>query len=74
MAKRKVEKVLLSPIAAEIEKVRKRLKSLQPRVSKKDQKKIDLEVKKLLKFRVDLAGYCRRMTQPFTIPPEEPEK
>ena len=74
MAKRKVEKVLLSPIATQIDKVRKRLKSLRPRVSKADQEKIDLEIKELLKFRKDLVGYCKRMTQPFRIPLEQPEK
>jgi hypothetical protein len=74
MAKRKVEKVLLSPIATQIDKVHKRLKSLRPRVSKADRDKIDLEIEELVNFRKELAGFCRKMTQPFNIPPEEPEK
>jgi hypothetical protein len=74
MAKRKVEKVLLSPIAAQIDKVHKRLKSLRPRVSKADQAKIDLEIEELRTFRKELAGFCRKMTQPFKLAPEEPEK
>jgi hypothetical protein len=74
MAKRKVEKVLLSPIATQIDKVRKRLNSLRPRVSDADQQTIDLEIEKLVKFRKDLAGFCKRMTQPFRLPLKEREK
>jgi hypothetical protein len=74
MAKRKVEKVLLSPIATQIDKAHKKLKSLRPRVSKEDQTKIDLEIAELLTFRKDLAAFCKKMTQPFKIAPEEPEK
>jgi hypothetical protein len=74
MAKRKVEKILLSPIATQIDKVRKKLNSLRPRVSQADQQTIDLEIEKLAKFKKDLAGFCRRMTQPFRLPPKEREK
>jgi hypothetical protein len=74
MAKRKVEKILLSPIAKQIDKVREKLNSLRPRVSEADQQTIDLEIEKLVKFRKDLAGFCKRMTQPFRLPPTEREK
>jgi hypothetical protein len=74
MAKRKIQKVLLSPIATQIDKVHKKLKTLRPRVSEADQEKIDLEIKELLTFRKDLAGFCKRMTQPFRLKPEQPEK
>jgi hypothetical protein len=74
MAKRKVEKILLSPIAKQIDKVHGRLNSLRPRVSEADQQTIDLEIDKLVKFRKDLAGFCKKMTQPFRLPTREREK
>ena len=74
MAKRKVEKILLSPIAKQIDKVREKLNSLRPRVSEADQQTIDLEIEKLVKFREDLAGFCKKMTQPFSLPPKKREK
>ena len=74
MAKRKVEKILLSPLAKQIDKVHERLNSLRPRVSEADQQTIDLEIDKLVKFRKDLAGFCKKMTQPFRLPPRERER
>jgi hypothetical protein len=64
MAKLKLE-ISLSPIAAQIDKAKKKLESLRPRVSAADQKDIDLEIKELLKCRKELAAFCRRMTHSF---------
>lgn len=70
MAKAKLE-VSLSPIAAQIDQVTKKLKALRPRVAKADQKKIDLEIKVLLKARKGLAALCHNMTSAFTPASEE---
>jgi hypothetical protein len=64
MAKRKLE-VTLTPIATQIGKAQAKMKSLKPRVSVADQKAIDLEIKKLEKFRKELAEFCGRMTHGF---------
>jgi hypothetical protein len=69
MAKQKLE-VSLSPIAAQIDKAATKLKSLRPRVSSADQKKIDLEIKELQKVRKGLAAFCRRMTHSFKPAPK----
>ena len=70
MAKRKLE-VTLTPIAAQIDKARATMKSLRPSVSRADQKAIDLEIKKLSKFRKELADFCGRMTHGFKPAREE---
>jgi hypothetical protein len=70
MAKPKLE-VSLSPIATQIDKAAKKLKSLRSSVSSADQKKIDLEIKELLKVRKGLAAFCKRMTHAFKPAPEE---
>jgi hypothetical protein len=64
MAKPKLE-ISLSPIAAQIDKAKKKMESLRPRVSAADQKDIDLEITELLKCRKELAAFCRKMTHAF---------
>ena len=64
MAKAKLE-VKLLPIAAQIDKAQAKMESLRPKVSAADQKAIDLEIKKLEKFRKELAEFCGRMTHGF---------
>jgi hypothetical protein len=70
MAKRKLE-ISLSPIVAQIDKTKKKLESLRPRVSAADQKDIDLEIKELLQCRKELAAFCRRMTHSFKPAPKK---
>jgi hypothetical protein len=64
MAKRKLE-VTLKPIATQIDKSQAKMESLRPKVSAADKKAIDLEIKKLEKFRKELAEFCGRMTHGF---------
>jgi len=64
MAKAKLE-VKLLPIAAQIDKAQAKMESLRPKVSAADKKAIDLEIKKLKKFRKELAEFCGRMTHGF---------
>jgi hypothetical protein len=70
MAKPRLE-ISLSPIAAQIDKAQKKLKSLRPRVSAADQKDIDLEIKELLKCRKEIVAFCGRMTHIFKPTPEK---
>ena len=66
MAKKKLE-ISLSPIAAQIDKAGKKLKSLRSQVSTSDQKKIDLEIKDLKKIRAVVVKACGgRMTHAFS--------
>ena len=61
MAKLKLA-VSLSPIAAQIDKAEKKLKSFRPSVSAASQKAIDLDIKKLKKVRAQVASLCHKMT------------
>lgn len=66
MAKKKLE-ISLSPIAAQIDKAEKQLKSLRSQVSASDQRKIDLEIKDLKKIRTVVVKACGgRMTHVFS--------
>jgi hypothetical protein len=66
VAKKKLE-ISLSPIAAQIDKAKKKLKSLRSQVSTSDQKKIDLEIKDLKKIRGVVVKACGgRMTHAFS--------
>lgn len=62
MAKRKL-KVRFSPIAAQIKKVAKKLKSIRARVSAADQKTIDLELRDLKECNKTLSARCLRMNR-----------
>jgi hypothetical protein len=58
-------KVKLSPIAREIDKATKELKALRSKVSPKERKKLNLEIKGLHKAKVVVALYCKKMTSIF---------
>jgi len=55
-------KVKLSSIAKEIDKATKQLKALRSKVSPKERKKLNLEIKGLHKAKVAVAQYCKKMT------------
>jgi hypothetical protein len=57
--------VKLSPIAKEIDKATKKLKAIRKKLSPKERKKLDLEIKDLCKARVLIAESCRKMTVIF---------
>jgi len=57
--------VKLSPIAKEIDKATKQLKAIRSKVSSKERKKLNLEIKALHKARGLVAEYCRSMTSIF---------
>jgi cell division septal protein FtsQ len=65
MAKRKL-RVRFSPIAAQIKKVAKKLKSIRARVSAADQKTIDLELRDLKQCKKNLSSRCLRMNRYYT--------
>jgi hypothetical protein len=65
MAKRKLE-VRFSPIATQIKKVAKKLKSIRARVSPADQKTIDLELRDLKQCNKTLSSRCLRMNRYYT--------
>jgi cell division septal protein FtsQ len=65
MAKRKLT-VRFSPIAAQIKKVAKKLKSIRARVSAADQITIDLELRDLTRCNKTLSLRCRRMNRYYT--------
>jgi cell division septal protein FtsQ len=56
-------KVRFSPIAAQIRKVVKKLKSIRARVSAADQKTIDLELRDLKECNKTLSSRCFRMSR-----------
>jgi predicted deacetylase len=60
MARRKLT-VRFSPIATQIKKVAKKLKSIRARVSAADQKTIDLELRDLKQCNKTLSSGCFRM-------------
>ena len=60
MAKRKLT-VRFSPIATQIKKVAKKLKSIRARVSAADQKTIDLQLRDLIQCNKKLSSGCLRM-------------
>ena len=66
MTKRKL-KVSFSPIATQIEKTAKKLKSIRARVSAPDQKTIDLELRDLKRCYSMLSSLCYRMNRAYTI-------
>lgn len=69
MAARKI--VVPSSIATQIDKTAKNLKKVRPRVSRADQKKIDLEIKALAGCKRALSVFCRKMTHVFKPKPVE---
>ncbi len=64
MATKKLS-VKLSPIAKEIDKATKKLKAIRKKLSPKERKKLDLEVKDLCEARDLVAENCRSMTSIF---------
>ncbi len=56
-----------SGVGAHIDKTAKKLKSVRSRVSPKDQKKIDLEIKALASCKKALAVFCRKMTHALEL-------
>jgi hypothetical protein len=71
MAKKKLE-VSLTPIATQIDKAAAKLKSLKSRVSKADGRKIDSELKDLVKARKLVVHACGgKMTPVFAPKPEQ---
>ena len=60
-----VMKVTLHSVSDEIEKVQKKLKSIRSKVSKADQKRIDLELRKLEKCNGNIKNFCRPPSQGF---------
>jgi Skp family chaperone for outer membrane proteins len=58
-------KVKLSPIAKEIDKATKQLKAIRSKLSPKERKKLNLEIKALHKAKALVAEYCRIMTSFF---------
>jgi hypothetical protein len=71
MAKKKLE-VSLTPIATQIDKAAEKLKSLKSRVSKADGRKIDSELKDLVKARKLVVHACGgKMTPVFAPKPEQ---
>jgi len=71
MADRKI--IVPSTILDQIKKTAEKLRKVRPRVSSKDQTKIDLEIKELAKCKNALRVYCRKMTHAFR-PKEEDER
>jgi predicted RNA-binding protein YlqC (UPF0109 family) len=71
MAKEKLE-VSLKPVAIEIDKAERELRSLKRRVSQDDLGKIAKELKDLVAIRKLVVRACgRRMTRAFVPKPEE---
>jgi hypothetical protein len=71
MAKKKLE-VSLKPIKTEIDKAEKELKSLKSRVSRADRRKVDSDLKDLVKIRALVIRSCRStMTHIFVPKPDE---
>ena len=58
-------KVTMHSVTREIEKVQKKLKSIRSRVSKTDQKKIDLQLRKLEICGNNVKNFCRPPAQGF---------
>jgi hypothetical protein len=58
-------KVTMHSVTREIEKVQKKLKSIRSRVSKADQKKIDLQLRKLETCGNNVKNFCRPPAQGF---------
>src|ERR1700678_746383 len=58
-------KVTLHSVTREIIKVQKKLKSIRPRVSKENQKKIDLELRSLQQCGETVKQFCRPLSQGF---------
>jgi hypothetical protein len=58
-------KVTMHSVTREIEKVQKKLKSIRSRVSKTDQKKIDLQLRKLETCGNNVKNFCRPPAQGF---------
>jgi hypothetical protein len=67
MAARKI--VVPSSVSVQIDKTAKALKKVRPRVSARDQKKIDLEIKALAGCQKALRVFCRKMTHSFQPKP-----
>ncbi len=71
MAKRKVN-VRFSPIATQIKKVEKKLKSIRARVSDTDQRAIDLELRDLKRCQKMLNAFCFfKMNRAYTLRPRK---
>jgi hypothetical protein len=68
MAGRKLT-VSFSPVVKQIDKAAKTLKSMRPRVSALDQKKIDLELKDLKNCRKVLSRRCPGKTMSHSFHP-----
>jgi hypothetical protein len=63
MAAKKIK--FSSAVGTHIDKTTKKLKSVRSRVSAKDQKKIDLEIKALASCKKTLSAFCGKMTHAF---------
>jgi hypothetical protein len=71
MARKKLE-ISLSPIAVQIDKAAKKLRSLKSKVSTADRRKIESEIKDLTKIRAVVVKVCGgRMTRAFLPAAEE---
>jgi hypothetical protein len=63
----KIHKVAFSPAAREIEKVIVSLGKIRSKVTPKERKRIDLDIRELNRAKKRLKASCRKMTAVFVV-------